>query len=433
MKRFLTACAAVLVAASPAQASAVGQASADSLALDDVLAAARERNPRLHALRAVAEGAAYREPAASTLPDPMVQLGIMNFGLPSFNADMPTSMAPSVQVMQTIPFPGKLSIRGDIASYESEMAGTVVGEAEWEVRSMASGMFYDLYGLDRRLEVMGETLSLLQDFQQVAKAMYVSGMGRQADVLRADVEVARMDGDIRAMRAMRITMAARLNGLLDRPADTPVPPPMLGHLSMTIPPADTLAAWARESRPLLEHGRLGVAQARRRTDLARRDFWPDLTLGVNYGQRNPGTGTERMGSVMVGFSLPVFASRRQSALRDAALAMERMAQAELGSREAGVRARIGEIMAELDRSRSLVRLYADEVIPEAKATVESALSSYRVGAVDFMTLVDAQMTVNRFEGEYFQLLGEYGKAYTALESVVGRSLPPSAPILVETR
>ncbi|MDH5589306.1 MAG: TolC family protein, partial [Gemmatimonadota bacterium] len=162
-------------------------------------------------------------------------------------------------------------------------------------------------------------------------------------------------------------------------------------------------------------------------------FWPDLTLGVNYGQRNPGTGTERMGSVMVGFSIPVFASRRQSALRDAALAMERMAQAELGSREAGVRARIGEIMAELDRSRSLVRLYADEVIPEAKATVESALSSYRVGAVDFMTLVDAQMTVNRFEGEYFQLLGEYGKAYTALESVVGRSLPPSAPILVETR
>jgi outer membrane protein TolC len=91
------------------------------------------------------------------------------------------------------------------------------------------------------------------------------------------------------------------------------------------------------------------------------------------------------------------------------------------------------LLAELDRARSLAGLYRDEVIPEARATVESAFSSYRVGAVDFMTLVDAQMTVNRFEGELFQLLGEYGKAYTALESVLGRSLPGSDLILMEAR
>jgi outer membrane protein TolC len=406
---------------------------ADSLALSEVLSLAMERNPRLQAMRAGAEAAALREPEASTLPDPTLQLGIMNFGLPDFNTDMPTSMVPSVQLMQMFPFPGKLSLKGDIAAYDREMAETAVGEMEWQVRSMASSMFYDLYALDRRLEVMRETLSLLRDFQQVAKAMYVSGMGRQADVLRADVEVARMDGDIQAMQAMRITMAARLNGVLDLPADTPVPVPTLGRLSLTIPTADTLVGWAAESRPLLAQGRLGVAQATRRIDLARREIWPDITLGLTYGQRDLGMGTERMGSVMVGFSLPVHAGSRQYAMRDEAVAMERMAEAELGSREAGVAAEVGEIMAELDRARSLAALYRDEVIPEARATVESAFSSYRVGAVDFMTLVDAQMTANRFEGELFQLLGEYGKAYTALESVVGRSLPLSDPILTEPR
>ena len=420
-----------LLALTPGMAAA--QASPDRLTLDQVLDLVQERNPRLQAMRAGAEGAAYRTPEASTLPDPVFQLGVMNFGLPSFNADMPTSMAPSVQLMQMIPFPGKLSLKGEIASYDQEMAATAVGEMEWQMRSMASSMFYDLYALDRRLEVMAETLSLLQDFQQVAKAMYTSGMGRQADVLRADVEVARMDGDIRTMQAMRTTMAARLNGLVDRPADTPVPSPSLGTLSATVPPADTLNAWAAESRPFLTQGRLGVAKAGSRVELARRDLWPDVTLGLSYGQRDLGMGTERMGSVMVGFSLPVFASRRQNAMKDEAMAMERMAEAELGSRHAEVRAQIGELVAELDRARSLTRLYADEVIPEARATVESALSSYRVGAVDFMTLVDAQMTLNRFEGELFQLLADYGKAFTALEAVVGRSLPLSDPILAESR
>lgn len=430
--KLLRACAGVaLVALIPGVAAA--QSQADSLALDQVLALAQERNPRLQAMRAAAEGAAYRAPEASTLPDPVFQLGVMNFGLPSLKADMPSSMAPSVQLMQMIPFPGKLALKGEIASYDQEMAGTAVGEMEWEVRSMASSMFYDLYALDRRLGVMGETLSLLEDFQQVAKAMYTAGMGRQADVLRADVEVARMDGDIRAMEAMRTTMAARLNGLLDRPADTPVPSPALGRLPVTVPSSDTLNAWATESRPSLAQGRLGVAQAGSRVALAQRDLWPDITLGLGYGQRDLGMGTERMGSVMVGFSLPVFASRRQNAMRDEAMAMERMAEAELGSRHAEVRAQVGELLAELGRARSLARLYSDEVIPEARATVESALSSYRVGAVDFMTLVDAQMTLNRFEGELFQLLGDYGKAFTALESVVGRSLPVSDPIMAESR
>ena len=416
-----------------AHLSAQATAPAGGLTLVEVLDLVQTRNPRLQAMRAAAEASVARQPEASTLPDPVLQLGVMNFGLPDFNTDMPTSMAPSVQLMQMVPFPGKLGLKGDIAAYDSDLSRLTVEEMEWEVRGMASSMFYDLYAIDRRLVVMRETLALLRDFQEVARAMYVSGMGRQADVLRADVEVARMDGDIRSMEAMRKSMAARLNGLLDLPANAPVRSPVLGQLPLDVPDAGRLMEWAEESRPLLAHGRASVAQAGSRIDLARRDIWPDLTVGVTYGQRDLGMGTERMGSAMVGFSLPIFAGRRQYAMRDEAVAMRRMAEADLEGREAEVGARVGELLAELDRARSLAALYRDEVIPEAKATVASALSSYRVGAVDFMTLVDAQMTVNRFEGELFQLLGEYGMAVTALESAVGRVLPLSEKTLAEAR
>jgi cobalt-zinc-cadmium efflux system outer membrane protein len=425
--------AAAVLLLLPTALSSAAQASGDGLVLDDVLVELRERSPRLHAMAAAADAAVERAPEASTLPDPMVQLGIMNFGIPDLNANMPMSMAPSVQLMQTVPFPGKLGMAGEIADIGSEMALARADEAWWEIRGRAAGLFYDLYSLDRRLEVMRETLLLLQDFQEVAKAMYGSGTGRQADVLRADVEVARMDGEIRRMEAMRVATAARLNALLDRPPSTTVESPRLGRLPAEIPDPSELEGWARESRPALGHARLGVDQARTRTELAARDIWPDVTLGLSYGQRDRGLGTERMGSAMLGFSLPIHARSRQHARRDEAAAMERVAAAELTARQAEVDARIGELLAELERARALSDLYRSEVVPEAHVNVESALSSYRVGAVDFMTLVDAQMSVNRYEGELYALLADYGRAVAALESAVGRTLPRTEPVLSEER
>lgn len=421
---------------SPAVAEAstpLGVATGDVLTLDAVLELARERNPRIRAMQAAAEAATERAPEASALPDPMLQLGVMNFGIPDFNTDMPMSMAPSVQLMQAVPFPGKLGKAGEIADLGSEMARARSDEAWWEVRVRAAGLFYDLYSLDRRLEVMRETLRLLQDFQEVAMAMYSSGTGRQADVLRADVEVARMDGEIRRMEAMRVTTVARLNAELDRPATTPLPSPTLDDLPLDVPDGETLERWAHESRPALEGARLGVDQARTRTELAARGIWPDFTVALSYGQRDRGFGTERMGSAMVGFNLPIHAGSRQYARRDEARALERVAAAELQAREAEVDARIGELLAQLDRDRTLSRLYRDEVIPQARVNVESAFSSYRVGAVDFMTLVDAQMSVNRYEGELYALLADYGKTIAALESTVGRTLPMTGPVLSEER
>lgn len=192
-------------------------------------------------------------------------------------------------------------------------------------------------------------------------------------------------------------------------------------------------AWVAESRPLLARGRQAVEQAGARVALARRELWPDITVGVAYGQRDAGMGTERMGSAMVGFSLPVFASRRQHAMRDEALAMERMADAELGDLQAEVASDVEVLLAEAERGRSLALLYRDEILPQARATVASALSSYRVGSVDFMTLVDAQMAVNDFDGSFHQLLADYGTALAGIESAVARSIPPSGHSLLETR
>ena len=397
--------------------------------LEEAYRLARERNPMLRAAAAVADASEAREPSAGLPPDPQLQLGIMNFGVPGLETDMPTSMVPSIQAMQMLPWPGKLGLSSRIAEQGTAMARADADETWWEVRSRTAMAFYMVWEADRQLEVMRETVGLLRDFEQVAKAMYSAGQGRQSDVLRAGVEVARMDADIERMEAMRAAAAARLNGLFDRPADTPVPSPELSPLPAQIPAVDSLRAWAEAGRPMLERARTGVEQAETRGRLARKEIWPDPVVGFEYGQRAGAMGTERMGSLMLGFSVPLFAGSRQLRMRDEADAMAAMARAELADMRARVDADIGERLAELDRTRTLITLYRGEVLPQAHANVESSFSSYRVGAVDFMTLVDAQMTVNEYEQELHAMMADYGRSIADLEMAIGRELPRSGPMM----
>ena len=416
---------------SPGELTGQEAAAPPRLTLEEAYALARSRSPMLRASAALADAAEARESTAGLPPDPMVQLGIMNFSVPGLDTDMPNSMAPSIQAMQMLPWFGKLGLSGRIAEQGTAMARAGANEAWWDIRARTAQAFYGLYETDRRLDVMRETLGLLRNFEQVAHSMYATGAGRQSDVLRAGVEVSRMMADIARMEAMRTATAARLNGILDRPAETGIGSPVLAPLPLQVPGADTLRAWAHANRPLLERGRTAVDQARTRGDLARKEIWPDPVIGVQYGQRGGDMGTERMGSVMLGFSVPVFAKGRQLRMRDEAAAMEAMARAELDDLRAGVDARIGELQAELVRTRTLVDLYRSEILPQARANVESSFSSYRVGGVDFMTLVDAQMTVNTYEQELITLLADYGRFIAELEATIGRELPRTGPFLAE--
>jgi outer membrane protein TolC len=278
---------------------------------------------------------------------------------------------------------------------------------------------------------MTETLGLLEDFQTIAKSMYSAGTGRQADVLRASVEVARIEAELERLGALRKGTEARLNSLAGRPADTPVASTEMEPLPLTLPEHPTLMEWALESRPLLQGMRLEVERAASRRTLAARAIWPDLTLGLQYGLGRMEGDRRSMGGASVGFTLPVHAGKRQLKLRDEAEALERAARARLEDAASMVDSGVFQALAELDRARSLFQLYREEILPQARATVESSLASYRVGSVDFLTLVDSQMALNRFEGELFDFLAAYGTALAQLESTIGRDIPVDGDLLSE--
>ena len=378
-------------------------------------------SPRAEAARALAIAARARVPAAGLPPDPQLQLSFMNYTLPGLTPMDPVGMT-SLQLMQMIPVPGKLRLSGRIAGAQAHAVGARATDVLWELRSEAAMAFYDVYATDQNIAVARETLRLLQDVRRTAEAMYRVGEGRQTDVLRAQVEIARMVEDTIRMTTMRTAMAARLNALLDRPAET-----VVGSLARPIFPDSvalpgTFVERADAQRPTLRAGESEVDAAEAQAALARREIWPDLTVGIQYGQRSGEMGPERMGSLMIGGSLPIFARSRQLRMREEADAMREMAEADLTAMRADTRARVMGAYATLTRARNLTVLYRTTVLPQAEATVTSALAAYRVGSVDFMTLLDNRMSVNEFRQELFALEAEEGKAWAELEMLMGREL-----------
>jgi outer membrane protein, heavy metal efflux system len=233
------------------------------------------------------------------------------------------------------------------------------------------------------------------------------------------------------MQAMRKTMAVRLNTLLNRGADQPVTVAARPQFPDTLPAQTWLDSAATIDRPMIRAGFQALRAADASASLAHKEIIPDLEVGLQYGRGASvmvdadgmtSTKTENMGSLMIGASIPIFARDRQYQMRHEADAMKAMALADLNAMRADTRGRIGETCAKLTAARTLAQLYRTTVLPQAEATVASALSSYRVGKVDFMTLLDDQMTVNKYRQELFGLEADEGKAWAELEMLTGREL-----------
>ena len=381
-------------------------------------------SPAIRAAQASALAAAARVPGTKRLPDPRIQVATMNRQLPGFALQVPLGMN-QVELTQMLPIPGtgKLGLAGDVAQARADAEEARVSESVWEQRSRAAMAFYDLYRADATLGVMGESLQLLESVSRTVTGMYATGEARQADVLRAQLEIGRVTAQIADMTSMRRRMAARLNAVLDRPANQPTGVPELPAFPDSLPSTDSLTALALASRGMIQAGVDQVRAATAAEQLARRELWPDLEVGVIYGQQPmPGGGTDRMLSLMLGASLPIWAGSRQSKMRDETVAMRQMAQADLDAMRAETRGRVAELVADLQRVRQLYALYQRTLLPQTEATVASARAGYQAGSVDFMTYLDALMTANGYRTEIPRLEAEQGQSLAELEMLTGHPL-----------
>jgi len=394
---------------------------AETLTVAAATRIALEANPMLRAARSSAEARAQRIRPAGALPDPQLQFGLMNRMASQFGSTADPMTMNQLQLMQMVPWPGKLGGDRLAARHDATAASADADEQARMLGAQVRMAYYDMAYADRALEVMQGTQQLLRQFLDVSTTMYAVGSAVQQDVLRAQVEVARMTEEITRMGQERLAGAARLNALLGREAARPIGPLELPEPAGDLPEADSLIARAIEGRPAVRAGMERVAAAEASLSAARRELYPDFQFGVAYQQR-PQFPT--MVSLMVGVNLPIFAGSKQLATRRQMAAMRDMSQAELLNLKNETAAGILETRARAVQDRNLIHLYRTSILPQARAAVQSSLSGYRVGRVPFMQLIDNQMIVNRYETETYRLLADYQQAVGELAALVGREVQP---------
>lgn len=413
--------------------------------LDSLIAIAVLVNPAVHAAQQRVHAAQARIGPAGALPDPMLSFGIMNLPVrePGFSDFMTMK---TVGAAQMLPFPGKRALAERTAELEVRAAEAALESVRRDVVADVRKAWYDLALLDRTLAIMEANQTLLVNFIQVTESRYATGTGGQQDILKAQVETSRLAEQAVAITEQRRAALARLNGVLDRPSDTPVVEP---HVPQSIARAaiardpnrirftsSALGARAADSpfpaleemqqravanSPVLAAHEARIAAQAARVQLARKAWLPDFDLSLQYGQR---ADRSDMVSVMVSVPVPLHKAERQDQQVAEAQAELAAMQAEHHVMVNQLRADIAEIHADLERDRAQLALFVASIIPQGRASLESAVSAFQVGRADFLTLLENQTTLYNYETAYYRALANFAKSVAELERVTGIEVLP---------
>jgi len=411
LKRFIV-CAAALVVSAAANAQ-IRLTPADPVA-DRLVAEALKQVPEVSAARANAEAARRRIIPARTLPDPSASFNYQNDGR-SLSLGNAGGSFLGVMLSQPLPWPGKLSLAGKAAESEArEIETGIVGRAERSIEARVRNAWYDLLLAQATDRLIDDRRKAAADIEATVRQRYAAGLAVQQDVLRAQIELARLDETKASLQAAIVSRTAELNRLLGRTQEAPVEAtedlPAIASAPETGSVVSAINARSPEvaaSRQGIETGRLGVA-------LAKRNFLPDFAVNAGSMYR----GSFEMGpmwQVGAGISIPAWIDRRQrNQLAEAAARLDvRKAENRRVASELELRTR--ERLAQLEAANHVATLYHDKIVPLDELSLQSALASYTAGKVPFITVLDALNSLYGDRATYLARVAEAAKWRVAVD------------------
>ncbi|SJM90967.1 TolC family protein [Crenothrix polyspora] len=393
------------------------------LTLAQAIEIALNGNPGLAEIKARAEAMAAIPSQEGSLPDPQISFNAMSLPVNSFNTRQEDMTQMSFGLSQAIPFPGKLALREQAARYEAIAATLNADELRLALLSDVKTLWWQIFYLDRAQEIVDNNHNLLQQFVAIARTKYEVGEGLQQDVLLAQLELSKLLDQKISLTGMRRSTVAKLNALLDQPANNSVQLPATIELRLPkIRAEDRLYQEAETSRPLLESERQGINAAQSKLSLAKKDVLPDFTVEAAYGARNnmpDGSRRSDLLSFGVSMNLPIFAGRKQAKAidqRKSELMQQRYA---LQDQWNAVRSQISQSHSDYQRANQQFVLFDTGIVPQARQTVASMLVGYQVNKVDFLNLVRSQITLFEYETQYWKAFTEAQQALAQLSAAVG--------------
>lgn len=395
--------------------------STSSETLEHLLRQAELANPGLRAAHDRWTAALEQVPQAKSLPDPKVSYAY-------FIEPVETRVGPQRQkfgVAQTIPLFGKLGLRADIALSTANAAGAKFEEARLALRFRVSSLWNDYYFLGRSIAVTEENFQLMTYLEGVALAQYTAGKTPHASVIRAQVELGKLEDRLRTLRDQQRPVLASLNAELNRAPTAPIAWPDSVVFQDLPQSVEALSEELLGSNPRLAALRFMVEKESAAATLAGRSPLPDLTIGAEYVDTDesafpnvPESGKDAA-IAKATISIPLWFGKYK-AEKAQANARRSASEREFTHLRNQLVAELERVHFELRDAERRVELYALTLLPKAQQSLEVTEDAFTAGDVTFLDLVDAQRTLLEFELAHERALAGRATKYAHLMKLIGR-------------
>ena len=369
------------------------------------------------------EASRQRPSQASSLPDPTVSVGYTSNGGPWPVAGIghePTSNA-GLTISQEMPFPGKRTLRGEIAAKEADAEFERYLAVRLNVVSRLKQAYHELHHSTVGIAFVKRYQDVLRNILRISEARYAVGRAAQQDIFKAQTQFSIFETQLLRYQQERDSKEIEIGALLNRPAAgrIEVPEDMApGELTVTL---EEMLAHARTQAPALAREQKVVERDDLAASLARKSYYPDYTVSGGYFNQG---GLPPMWQFRVDFRLPAWFWTKQRAEVNEQVYTANRARHDYEAADVGIQASIREEYTLAATARKLVDLYQKSVIPEAQLALESSIASYQTGALDFLSVFSNFMNVVDYELMYHEEVMQFHVALAKLEELTGMEIEP---------
>ena len=356
---------------------------------------------------------------AATLPDPQASIQHFTVGSPQPFSGYESSnfYYTGFGVSQDIPGPGKLRLQRAEAERDAEYARHRYEAAEREVEEKIKELYFELFYHGKTLKILDRNQEDLRQLQQIAETRYRVGQGLQQDLLKAQLQTTEILKEHAMHHQEEDQEQLQLKLLLGRDPDSPNIE--IGEVEATHLQLDTaqITQLAASGSPDLAADRATAARSAEALKLAHQGYWPDFTVGYTYQKTGPGFRDYYM--LNLGAKIPLYFWRKQTpAIEQAALEAE-SARNQTRATQLQVSAAAESSLIAMRTAERIISIYRDGLIPQAETSVASAMSAYRVGKVDFQTLLSSVLDLQNLRQEYYRSLADHEIAIAKIQQVIG--------------
>jgi outer membrane protein TolC len=401
--------------------SAAAQAPELRVTLKELTAEALRNSPEVAAAQKRYEAARQRPTRENSLPDPMISVGYASVGNPLPGAGLGREVLANANLMvsQEIPAPGKLRLKGEMASKEAQAEFQQYQGVQLAVVARLKQAYYRLQNTYAASDLLLRNRDLLEKLLKVTEDRYSVGRAAQQDVFKAQTQVSILETRLVKLEQERRSRSAEINSLLNRPVGAPIGRPEdVKPKALTVTLEDLLAA-ARQNSPMLGRDQKMVERSELAVNMARKEYYPDVTLNAGYFFMG---GMPPMYEVRADFKVPVYFWRKQRAGVKEQASNLSQSRRTYEATDQSLRYQIQDDFSMAQSSARLMKLYLQTVVPQGNLALESSLNTYETGTVDFLSVLSNFTMVLDYEMNYYDEALNYSLALCRLEQMTGQAL-----------